>query len=243
MCVNKRPWAYDLIADFYEAEFHSVETDVAYFARHAQSGKLLVLGCGTGRIGRLLGPHRSVTGVDRSAAMLDIARRNAPDAHYMQGDITDFDLGSFTEIIVPNGVFNFLPTRADQHRCLACCARALPTGGQLVLDLPMPDFRLLGEAHSAEKPAWHGQVRGRAARRTREVRRYPARQRLELTERYYLDNELAAQVVLPLRLIYPAEVEWMLESCGFGVEVVHGNYRADELTDSSPRILARAIRL
>lgn len=233
---------YDTIAAFYDAEHRELEADVAYFARHGGSGRLLVLGCGTGRIGRILGPSREVVGIDQSEPMLAIARANAPHATYVQGDIRDFSLGQFAEIIVPNAVFNFLATRADQHRCLSCCAEALKPGGELVLDMPMPDFRLLGTPHTPEKLAWEGRVGGEEARRTREVRRFPVQQRLEITDRYYVGDELKATAVLLLRWVLPAEVEWMLEGCGFVVESMHGNYSGSSVGEVSPRLLVRAIR-
>ncbi|GAA1763014.1 class I SAM-dependent methyltransferase [Luedemannella helvata] len=49
-------------------------------------GRLLDLGCGTGRLLRAVGralPHAALVGVDRSATMLAIARRTAPGAAFV----------------------------------------------------------------------------------------------------------------------------------------------------------------
>src|SRR5690606_5510937 len=97
-------------------------------------------------------------GLDRSEAMLAVARRLSPAATYVHGDMRDFDLGLFDEILVPNAAFAFLPRRADQVACLGACHRALKPGGTLTLDLPMPDFTLLGIPHTPEKRAWEGEL-------------------------------------------------------------------------------------
>jgi len=234
---------YQRVAAIYEAEYGALEADVAYFARHGGSGSLLVLGCGTGRVGRQLGPLRPVTGLDRSESMLIVARQKAPAARYVCADMRDFDLGPFSEIVTPNGGFNFLATRADQSACLTCCHRALPVGGTLTLDLPMPSFALLGTPHTPEKTAWEGVLDEHDVRRTREVRRFPVKQRLELIDRYYVDGELIATSPLILRLVFPSEAEWMLEAAGFAVDTFHGDYRDSPLKESSPRLLIRATRL
>lgn len=234
---------YRAIAELYDAEYGPLEADIAYFARHGAAGPLLVLGCGTGRVNRALAPVRAVTGLDLSAPMLAVARAASPGAAYVCADMRDFDLGPFGEIVAPNAGFSFLPTRADQYACLAACHRALPPGGSLLLDVPMPTFALLGTPHTPEKLAWEGEVGGRAVRRTREVHRYPVQQRLELLDRYYVDGALFATSPLTLRLIFPAEAEWMLESAGFATEPFHGDYTGAPLRESSPRLILRATRL
>ena len=232
---------YARIAAFYEAEYGRLEADIAFFARHAGTGPLLVLGCGTGRVSRQLGADRVVTGLDLSGPMLDIARRKAPHSRFVEGDMRAFALGRFGEIIVPNAAFSFLVTRDDQARCLACCRAALATGGSLTLDLPMPAFQLWHEAYAPERVAWAGEVDGVSARRTRETTRSVARQRLDLVDRYYLDGVKVARSQLALRVMMPGEVEWMLEAAGFYVDELLGDYSGAGIDERSPRILARAV--
>ncbi len=237
------PDPYALIAHFYEAEYGHLETDVGFFARRAGSGRLLVLGCGTGRISRRLAPTRPVVGLDLSAPMLELARGLAPAAESVQGDMRSFDLGLFGEIIVPNAAFSFLPTRADQAACLGACHAALRPGAPLTLDLPMPDFGQWAQAVSPETTVWEGEVQGLPARRSRSTRRDPARQRLDITDRYFLDGVEVALSQLPLRLMLPGEVEWMLEASGFYVDELLGDYAGGPIRAGCPRLLARAVRI
>jgi SAM-dependent methyltransferase len=240
---------YAQIPRFYDAEFGHLETDVSFFARVAVGGPLLVLGAGTGRVCRPYEPIRPVTGLDRSEPMLAIARSTPGPGgpwgptRYVAGELERFDVGRVAEIIAPNGAFSFLPTRAAQQACLESCARALPPGAPLVLDLPMPDFRWLGQAHTPEKMAWEGEIDGQAAKRTREVRRWPIGQRLELHDRFYVAGDLVAESTLPLRIVYPAEIEWIVEASGFYVDATFGDYALGPVKEGCPRLIVRALRL
>jgi SAM-dependent methyltransferase len=235
----KEPYAD--IAAFYDAEFDGAEGDAVFFAGHAATGPLLVLGCGTGRLCAVL-PQRPTTGLDRSESMLERARRRGLPTRFVQGDIRDFSLGSFGEILLPNATFAFLHTRADQLACLEACARALPTGGLLTLDLPAPDFAHLAHAHTPERVAWEGWMAGKPARRTREIHRRPLAGRLDLHDRYFLDDVLVAETTLPLLLSTPRELEWVCEAAGFWVDAMYGDYGGGPLREGCDRILVRAWR-
>ena len=229
---------YATTAAFYDAELDDGGADLAGYSRRAVGGPVLVLGCGTGRVCRALEGAHAVTGLDRSEAMLARAHGRA---RYVLGDMRSFELGSFAEVILPHGAFCFLPTRADQAACLASIRRALPGGAPVTLDLPMPDFSLLGQAHTSVALAWEGLLDGRPARRTREVFRYPVAQRIELLDRFYVEDHLITESTLVLRLVFPAEVEWMLESAGFWVDSIWGDHAERPLREGCDRLLVRAI--
>ena len=233
------PYAH--IAAFYDAEHgRATGADVLGYARRGVPGSLLVLGCGTGRVCRGLEDHRAVVGLDASPAML---ARATGTSRYLLGDMRGFDLGPFNEVIVPNGAFAFLRTRADQAACLDAVHRALEPGGAVTLDLPMPDFALLGTPHTEERRAWTGEVDGAPARRTREVWRHPVAGRLHLVDRYYLDDALVAVSHLQLRFVFPRELEWLLEAAGFDVDALWGDHAGGPLREGCPRLLVRATRL
>lgn len=232
---------YARIAAWYDAEYDGATADIAGYARRAVPGKLLVLGCGTGRVCRGLAGTREVVGLDRSAAM--IARARARGGSYVVADMEDFAVGDLAEIVIPNASFSFLPTRAAQARCLEACARGLAPGAPLTLDLPMPDFSLLGQGVGEERPAWTGVVEGVRVERTRRTSRAPVAQALVLTDRYYVEGVFAVESVLELRLVFPAEAEWMLEAAGFAVEATWGDHLGGPLREGCDRLLVRAVRL
>ena len=240
--LSSEPSPYRNVAEFYDAEHAGSEADIAFFDRHATGGPVLVGGCGTGRVSRALSTNHPVTGLDSSSDMLVVARRLDPKGTYVWADLRTFDLGArFQEVILPNGAFNFLGTRADQAACLERCRAALRPGGVLTLDMPMPLFSLWGSPHEAAREAWSGRVDGERVVRTRETRRTVASQRLDLTDRYYVGGGMIATSVLDLRIVLPCEAEWMLEGAGFWVDSVEGDYGGQPLGASSPRVLVRAV--
>ncbi len=233
---------YRSIAAAYDAEFDGANADTAGYASRAVAGSLLVLGCGTGRVCRGLASTRQVTGLDRSPAMIEGARRRGPDdVRWVVAAMTDFDLGPFGEIIIPNASFAFLPDRRARAACLARCLQALSGGGPVTIDLPAPDARLLAEAHTPEKIAWEGQVDGATVRRTREVFRFPLRGNLRLVDRYYIDGAPPIESVLALHLFVPDELEWMLEANGFYVEQAWGDHVGGPVREGCDRLLVRAV--
>jgi SAM-dependent methyltransferase len=233
---------YATVADFYDAEFQPANADVSWFARVGAGGPLLVLGCGTGRVTAPLSALRPVTGLDRSEPMLARARARGDGARYVAGDLRSFDVGIFAEIILPNAAYAFLHSRADQLACLSACARALPSGGSLIIDVPAPDFERLAEPHTPERLAWEGLLHGQPARRTREVTRRPLAGRLDLLDRYWLGETLVGTSLLELQLSTPRELEWACEAAGFWVDSLHGDYTGRPLHEGCPRILVKAYR-
>jgi SAM-dependent methyltransferase len=231
---------YAQIAAFYEEEFREATVDAQAFATTASRVSTLVLGCGTGRITRVLASDRPVVGLDLSSPMLDEARKRDPSSRYVEGDMRAFRVGRFGAIVIPNASFNFLLSRDDQARCLSACAAALEPDGELWIDVPMPDFTWWAKRHTPEKPAWTGIVDGRPASRTREVTREPELQRLDLHDRYFVGGELAATSVLRLRLLLPGEMEWMLEANGWYAEDIWGDHQFGRVREGCPRILVRA---
>ncbi|GDX80927.1 hypothetical protein LBMAG42_27380 [Deltaproteobacteria bacterium] len=204
----------------------------------------MVLGCGTGRVCRGLAGTRPITGLDRSAPMIERAAARGPESvRWVVGDMTSFSIGEFAEIIIPNASFAFLPDRAARAACLGACRAALTGGGPLTIDVPMPDFTLLGSAHTPEREAWTGRVNGAVVRRTREVFRAPVAQSLRLVDRYWHGEELLAESELLLHLFTADELEWMLEANGFYVEAIFGDHRGAPLSEGCARLLVRAFPL
>jgi SAM-dependent methyltransferase len=233
-----------VVADCYDAEFDHADADIAGYARRALPGPVLVLGCGTGRVCRGLAGTRTIVGLDRSPDMLAHARAHprAGDTRSVEGDVADFALGRFREVLLPNGVFNFLPDRRRQLACLTAVRAALTEDGIATFDLVMPDFELLAVPHTPETPAWSGHVRGVPVVRTREVFRDPVAATLRLVDRFYASDRCLGMTELSLRLVFPNELEWMLEGAGLYTDERFGDHRGGPLRTGCDRLLVRAGR-
>jgi SAM-dependent methyltransferase len=101
------------------------ERDHAFEVIHGLTPKCtLDVACGTGFVTRLL--PGEVTGLDQSSAMLDVAREQAPDATFVEGDGTDlpFDDGAFERVFTSH--FYGHLEEGDRERFLAEARRVAP---------------------------------------------------------------------------------------------------------------------
>jgi ubiquinone/menaquinone biosynthesis C-methylase UbiE len=102
-------------------------------------GRALDVACGTGRhAARLAAAGHETVGIDATPAMLDLARKRAPDV--------DFRVGDFTALPVDDGSFDFaicalaLAHLPDPTPAIAEIARAVRPGGRVVLTDAHPTF-------------------------------------------------------------------------------------------------------
>ena len=100
------------------------------------ASSLLELGCGTGAVLYGLSAVGSLSGLDISLGMLDIARARLPDVQFMQGDISSFDLGRrFDVIVCTYDVLNHLTEFDRWVSCFACVSEHLTEGGLFIFDV------------------------------------------------------------------------------------------------------------
>ena len=109
-----------------------------------QGGRLLELGCGSGRILiPLAEAGYRVTGIEIDPGMLQVLRANLPEdllprVKLVEADFTDFQLGEeYGLVILPCNTYSTLDA-ARRLALLACVARCLPAGGVFVAGLPNP---------------------------------------------------------------------------------------------------------
>jgi ubiquinone/menaquinone biosynthesis C-methylase UbiE len=252
--VTKREgWqGWDTYAPFYDWENAQTlgRRDVSFWERVASraEGPVLELGCGTGRVSIPLAPAGvKVVGVDRSAPMLERARKRiraprlgtrkgAPAARrevrknrvrFVRADIRalPFGDGSFPAVIAPYGILQSLIRPSDLTATLASVARVVAPGGTFGIDL-VPDV-----------PKWREysnrvQLRGRAGRShltlVESVRQDPKR-RLTTFQQTFVERRgermQKHQFELTFRTLSVAEMSRQLERAGFDVEAVLGDYR------------------
>lgn len=114
-----------------------------------QAGAVLELACGTGQLTIPLALQGLPTvGLDRSRAMLDVAKRRASAASapvaFLQSDMRDFAFGrDFNLIIVARNSLLHLLSTADLLAALTAVRRHLAQDGVFAFDIFNPDVRLL----------------------------------------------------------------------------------------------------
>jgi ubiquinone/menaquinone biosynthesis C-methylase UbiE len=240
--VKREGWqGWDTYAPFYDWENAQTlgRRDVAFWRRVAAKagGAVLELGCGTGRVSLPLARAGvQMVGIDRSAPMLDRARKrilksSSPkilkSLDLVRGDIRalPFDAGAFRMVLAPYGILQSLIRPKDLTATLASVARVLPAGGTFGIDL-VPDV-----------PKWREyenrvQLRGRAggAQLTlvESVRQDPKRHLTTFVQTYIERRGTKTRehrFDLTFRTLSVRQMTRQLEGAGFRVDAVLGDYR------------------
>lgn len=124
--------------DKFQREREQPFFDLLSLVRPTTNMRVVDLGCGTGRLTRLLHDRlhaRETTGIDRSSRMLDESRQNASSGlTFDVGTIEAFpgDRGAF-DLIFSNAAFHWVE---DHRALLARLAGALTSSGQLAFQVP-----------------------------------------------------------------------------------------------------------
>lgn len=262
--------SYDAIPDFglfYDSvPLYATRPDVAFYVEEAAQaqGRVLELGCGTGRILLPLARAGStVVGLDNSRQMLarcraKLAAEPAPVRARVElhdQDARDFDLGTqFSLVIAPFRILQHLTTIDDQLRFLAAVARHLAPdgGGRFAFDVFNPNFaRLAGaDGREAEDTPWQELPDGRAFRRTARMARVRWVDQVSENELiYYVSATPGASGVrfvqaFDMRWYLPAELQHLLARAGFRTRAVYGDFARAPLADGSPEqvVCAETVR-
>ncbi|MEU3844788.1 class I SAM-dependent methyltransferase [Streptomyces sp. NPDC028635] len=130
---------FDALGADYEKAFAASPAHLAsldwLLGRLAPGSRVLDVGSGTGRptAATLAGAGHDVLGVDVSPVMVSLAARQVPDARFRRADIRELPLedASFDAVCV---YFSLLQmSRQEQTGVVGRLARALRTGGSMVL--------------------------------------------------------------------------------------------------------------
>jgi SAM-dependent methyltransferase len=232
---------WDDYAPFYDWENARTvgRKDVPFWRRIAAAspGRVLELGCGTGRIALPLArAGATLVGLDRSAPMLARAARRASALRsalrgrlrLVRGDIrtAPFRAGGFSAVIAPYGVLQSLTSERDLIATLESAARVLAPGGLLGVDL-VPDV-----AHWREYEN-RVQLRGPAGRGghltlIESVHQDRARRLTTFEQRYVYRRgreKVEKRFTLTFRTIPVPGMIRRLEAAGFAVEALLGDYQ------------------
>ena len=219
-------------------------------------GPILECGCGTGRI--LLPLARAgftVTGLDNSSAMLDIARQKltqeTPEIQarvtLVQGEMTQIELnGRYTLIIIPyNTLLHLTPAQVNQT--LANLRQLLGTDGRLFIDIvnpfamaQMPDDRMITLEQTFTDPhTGHTVLQFASSWPDNEA------QILHITWIYDVTPANGGPIHRTIsqftyHYLYPHELELQLRQSGFQLEALWGDYNRSPFDEESDRLLVIA---
>ena len=133
---------YDARYDALAAAGNDVHGE-ANFVEFYAPASVLDAGCGTGRVGRDLARRGiEVVGVDLDPAMLETARRRAPEVSWLLADLAHLELERrFDAIVMAGNVMIFL-TSGTEAAVVANMAHHLAPGGVLIAGFQLSPGRL-----------------------------------------------------------------------------------------------------
>lgn len=229
---------WDEYAPFYDWENAQTvaRRDVAFWQRLAvaQDGRVLELGCGTGRLTLPIArAGADIVGIDRSAEMLarghQRLRRARQPVRLVRGDIRHLPFrtrSGFSLVMAPYGMLQSLTSEKDLLATLDSVARVLPRGGRFAIDL-VPDLPRWTEYEGRTSLAGK---RGRGTTLTLvESVRQDRRRRLTIFDQEYTERRGRERRVhkfsLTFRTLSVPQTTRRLEDAGFRIDAVLGDYR------------------
>jgi len=243
---------YDSIAPFYDIEHAHFREDLDMYRNFAElcGCSMLELACGSGRLLLpLAGEGHSLTGVDSSAAMLDLARQALTQAglstrcRLVQQDMCQLDLPEkFRLAAIALGSFGHIIARTRQQQALTAIRRHLSPGATFILDLSNNDARYMEHLSGQilHRGTWKQQD-GSYVTHLLTSASSTTHHLLELTHFYevYRQGEAMRRTVsqTALYLFERSEVELLLEQAGFQVNNIYGNYDFGPCEHESPRMI------
>jgi ubiquinone/menaquinone biosynthesis C-methylase UbiE len=231
---------WDQYAPFYDWENARTvaRRDVGFWQSLArrQSGAVLELGCGTGRLALpLMKAGIRLVGVDRSDAMLGRARLKARRAgladrtRFVRGDIRRLPFRArpgFGLVLAPYGMLQSLTRERDLADTLASVSRVIRRDGVFGIDL-VPDLPRWSEY--TKRVTLSGSRDARTHLTLRETVRQDVRRRLTMFDQEYVERRDGKKRVhrfaLTFRTLSVPQMRRRLEKAGFQVRAVLGDYQ------------------
>ncbi|RWX74001.1 MAG: hypothetical protein Metus_0026 [Candidatus Methanosuratincola subterraneus] len=228
---------YDQWAEVYDIMYGNYREDIDFYRREAKKvqGKVLEVGCGTGRIYlELLKEGIDVEGIDISQRMLNQLKEKASamglSPKVSVADMRNFDLGrKFSLIIVPFRSFLYNITTEDQLSTLRSFHKHLEPGGLLILNFFYPDLEMMMGLNKESEELLISEE-GKYILRQRSYFISEPDQIVETAAVLYRDGELYWKGTQRLALVFKREFELLLRIAGFSDWEVFGGFDGRPLT-------------
>lgn len=249
------------VAEYYDFEYagsRMLQQDVPFFLgqlpRRRQTVLELCVGTGRAAIPIAQAGHR-VVGVDYAKDMLRIARRKRDavglsdrQLELRHEHVLKLELGRrFDWVCFFFNTFLSFATLEQQDRLLQLIRRHLKPGGRFWLDVFNPDLAVVAgnKIEDLEPTAFFVPQYNRSVLRTTTILRTDCQtERVIFQYRWFDDTgkEHRETSELDLVLLFPREVQLLLERNGLRIEKLWGNYDGSPLKLGCPRIIARCVR-
>ncbi|MCK4655173.1 MAG: class I SAM-dependent methyltransferase [Candidatus Cloacimonetes bacterium] len=241
--IMKTANTYKTTAKYYDSDNKDLlKDDIDFYIDYANkiNGKVLELGCGTGRITIPIAmAGHQIWGLDVSEPMLDVFREKAKkenkttneNLQILNGDMRNFELNQkFKLIFIPFRTFQSLITEEGQQSCLKCCHEHLDDDGLFIVNV----FKLL-EGHLDESWVQPEKTDYETTDDGIKIKRTHIRERVDLENQviypkliYYVTNKDGKTEKyyehLAIKYYYVGQLKELLQKNGFEVINEFGYY-------------------
>lgn len=261
--IKKIAKEYDLYSsEFYD--FHAYRDDINFYLSYAKetTGKILDLGCGTGRILIPIAKlGKEIIGIDNSEYMLEICKNKirkelnskASKITLIKANITNFEFDEqFSLVIIPFGPFNYLNNVSEQINCLTCINRHLNSEKVLVFDIWYPNnYELIKSEHGyyvVKNQPYFKMPDGRKVQWGIKNKSVDYNKQLIFEEMYYninYPNGKKEKLIYPssIRYFYRYEIEHLLAFTGFKINKLYSDFNKCEFGKKYPsELIVEAIK-
>ena len=240
----ENPYDDARVAELYDVLNSWGRSDDFYFPFILAAGAVLDVGCGTGsmlRWARDQGHTGRLVGVDPAGAMLDVARRNAPDIEWFHGDMTTVTFEPEFDLVFMTG-HAFQELIDDELLCgtLEGVHRALKPDGRFVFETRNPGARAW-EQWTPEHAVSIDYPGGGTVHVVQEVEQ-PVQGDLVTFWTTSTVPGLDEPISKPstLRFLDARSLDEYLTSAGFEIEARYGDWDRRPLSEISPEIICVA---
>jgi SAM-dependent methyltransferase len=227
----------DYLRIYQHRDESEAERAIDLIATHVPDRKIqtvLDLACGAGRHSKALCERWWTVGLDLSAALLRVARRDAPEAPYVRADMRELPFAdeSFDLVVNLFTSFGYFQDDREHARVLARVREAMKPRGTFVID-----FLNASQVRRNLVPYDERVESGITIEQSRIIspddRFVEKRIRLRERGREYVER---------VRLLSAGDLERMLETAGFEVAHCFGDYTGASWSENSPRTILFASR-
>jgi len=238
-------FSYDRVACFYDYDMglNAAAGDVSFYVKAGlkATGKVLEVGCGTGRIALpLVEAGCQVLGVDVSVPMLQQMSQNAlmrllpsqrTRLRWACMDMKDLGISeTFSLVLCPYSAFTYLLEEADRSKFLSRVSHLLSAGGRFILDVFVPRYEILCQQDEHILFDYRREVPGGLVLERRKTIQKDLTAQVNCITRYYKLLDTNGSVVEEfstqesIRYWFQPELRLLLESHGLEVLAAYGDF-------------------
>ena len=228
----------DYLASSYDLLYADLVEDIPFWVEesHKCDGKILEVGCGTGRVTIPIAKSKTdITGIDISAAMLEGLTEKSLrsdleiNTHLM--DMRKVDLEVFFDlIIIPYRGFQHLLTSKDQEKSLFSIRKRLNKRGRLIINIFPPNIEMFDqsshifyETRNVELDGKHQELH---IRHRAQIDIETQQIDIDLLMRHQDESIICKEQYFRFTLsyLYQKEAEYLFRNCGYKIIDLYGNY-------------------